>query len=111
MKNRRIITAHLVRNTFIVALAIDVFLFQRGSDIRLFGILALWVVLQRIERVKTSHILYAMLFVVPIQVVLTMVRPTYFATERISHWIYVFLIILIAREWNRRSKRLHKEHA
>ncbi len=84
----------------------DVFFFPVSSDVRIFGVLFLYIVLTRRLhwRSRTTFILALILFLLSFILYLftDSVRfhePLIPATERVAVWMYLFLVIGVIQKW------------
>lgn len=84
----------------LIAIVLDIFLFQISSDIRIFGILFFYIVLIKLFKLKSNatFMLALILFLFAyLQYVFTdpvvFSQPVVPRSERTAVWVYLFLVI------------------
>lgn len=84
---------------FFIGVLIDVFVFETGSDLRLFGLVFFWLILIKIYKLKSDITLKMTLVYLFILFLLFIFARSQPYTDRVATWIYMFLIIGVFQQF------------
>ena len=90
---------------FFVGVALDVFFLKVSSDLFLFLLIFLWILVSKVYGYKSTATFKVTLFFVLLLLALFIITPGQTSSERISTWIYLFLAVGIIQQWRENSTR------